>query len=125
MRALLSALSILVLVVILAEDGYGQQATEQFIPVGKSPGISGEYSYFGSIQQVDAQNRTITVQGAAGQHTVKVTDATRIWLDRSQTGKSNTTGSFDDLEPGRRIEMKYVNYEKKEAADWIKVVAGG
>ncbi len=42
MRALLSALSMLVLVVILAEDGYGQQAPEQVSPVGKSPRISGE-----------------------------------------------------------------------------------
>ncbi|MEE8060823.1 MAG: hypothetical protein V3T16_03300, partial [Gemmatimonadales bacterium] len=40
----------------------GQESTEQFIPIGKSPGMSGMYSMIGEVVSVDAQNRTVTVR---------------------------------------------------------------
>ncbi len=99
-----------------------QQTTEQYIPVGKSPGISGQYSYIGQIQEVDQGNRTITVAGPEGPMSIKVAEDTRIWLDRSHLRQPNEVGDMADLRPGRKIEIKYRDYETREIADWIKVV---
>ena len=35
---------------------HGQKATERYIPIGQSPGLSGKYTYIGSIECIDAQN---------------------------------------------------------------------
>ena len=112
-------------VLFLAANANAQETTEQFIPVGQSPGISGTYSYIGEIQAVDAQARTVTVAGPEGARTIKVTDETRIWLDRSQQRQSNTVGDMSDLQTGRRCEVKYTDYDTKEEAAWIKVVVSG
>lgn len=101
---------------------HAQKMTEQYIPVGKSPGISGKYSYIGQIEQVDPLNRTISVSGPEGTRSIKITDTTKIWLDLTQQKKSNQRGSMTDLQPGRRVEVNYTDYEKKDQAEWIKVV---
>ncbi|HSG81760.1 MAG TPA: hypothetical protein VLC48_05910 [Gemmatimonadota bacterium] len=103
----------------------GQEMTERYIPIGQSPGISGEYSYIGQLQSVDAQNRTITVEDAGVTRIIKVTEKTRIWLDRSKQRMTNIVGSMDDLRTGVRVEVMYVDYAKKEAANWIKVEVAG
>jgi hypothetical protein len=110
-----------------ASNASGQHMTEQYIPVGQSPGVSGVYSYIGQVEAVDTENRTVTVAGPEGSRTIKVTDRTWIWLDRSQQKRSNDVGSMADLAPGRRVEVKYTDYETKDTAHWIKVVvpAGG
>jgi hypothetical protein len=110
-----------------APGAHGQRMTEQFIPVGQSPGVSGVHSDIGEIAAVDAAKRTLTIEGAAGSRTVKLGPRTRIWLDRSQQRATNAVGSMSDLRAGRRVEVRYVNDTTKEAADWIKVVvpAGG
>ncbi len=125
MRPHASVLVLIVGMLFLASDAYGQQATERYIPVGKSPGISGKYTYLGQIERVDSEKRTIVVAGPEGNRTITVTDATKIWLDRTQEKLSNQRGGMGDLEPGRRVEVNYVDYEKKEQADWIKVVIPG
>ncbi len=108
--------------VLLAPGVDAQQATERFIPVGQSPGISGKYSYIGKIEQVDPQKRTILVAGPEGSRTIEITDATKIWLDRTQQRKSCESGAVTDLRPGLRVEVKYADYAKKEKAEWIKMV---
>jgi hypothetical protein len=105
-----------------APSAHAQHMTEQFIPVGQSPGISGKYSYIGQIEATDLENKTVTVAGPEGSRTIKVTDRTWIWLDRSEQRLTNEVGSMSDLQPGRRVEVKYVDYETKDAAHWIKVV---
>lgn len=95
-----------------------QKATEQFIPIGQSPGLSGQYTYIGALEAVDATARTITVEGRS----VQVTDATRIWLDRSIAQQPNLSGGLDDLRPGRRVEVRYMDAERRERAAWIKIV---
>ena len=112
---------------LVAALSHAQKATEQFIPVGQSPGVSGVLSYQGELREVDRQNRTVTVGEGDGAHTTKVTDDTDIWLDRSESGKTSLTGGMEDLEPGRRVEIKYVDVQTKDVAEWIKVVvpAGG
>ena len=99
-----------------------QKSTERFIPVGRSPGVSGISSYIGELREVDREGGTVTLGEGRAAHTVKVTGTTRIWLDRSASGEPNAVGGMDDLEPGRRVEVKYVDVEEKATADWIKVV---
>lgn len=95
-----------------------QNATEMFIPIGQSPGLSHKQTYIGKIEGIDVQERTITV---ADGHTVKITEKTRIWLDRTQLKVTNQTGRFSDLREGRKLEIKYHDPDHKKFADWIKV----
>ncbi|MDZ7343585.1 MAG: hypothetical protein ONA90_03630, partial [candidate division KSB1 bacterium] len=50
--------------------GYGQKSTEIFIPVGKSPGLSGKYTVIGKIEAVNAQKQTIALTDSSAQYTV-------------------------------------------------------
>lgn len=105
-----------------ASLSHAQKATERFIPVGQSPGVSGILSFIGDLRDVDLQNGTVTVGEGQGAHTVNVTSDTDIWLDRSQSGETTSIGGMEDLEPGRRVELKYVDAETRDAAEWIKIV---
>ncbi len=116
--------TILVLAALLvtARAAAAQRTTEQFIPVGQSPGISGTVSYIGAITAVDPPRRTFTVRGDSGAQTIKVIDRTRIWLDRSAERRTNEVGGMADLRVGRRVEVKFVDARVRDTADWIKVV---
>lgn len=112
--------ALLLMGIIVAVNG--QQSTEQYIPIGSSPGVSGEYSYLGEIVEVDMVNRMLTVEDADGRHTLRLTDATRIWLDRSRRNRSNLEGSYADCEVGRRVEIMHTHDDPTIAA-WIKIEA--
>ena len=107
----------------IAAAASAQRATEQFIPVGKSPGVSGTSAYTGSIHAVDAARRTVTLRGPRGETTIKVSESTRIWLDRSGQRQPTTVGKLADLHVGWTIEVKYLDLAKKEGVEWIKVAA--
>lgn len=111
------------LVLLMTMPAAAQQSTEQFIPIGRSPGLSGTQTYAGTIADVDAGARTVALGTGAARHDVRITPRTRIWIDRTQYGKANTAGRFEDLAPGRRVEVRYVDAAAKQAADWIKVAA--
>ena len=102
---------------------HGQKTTEMFIPIGQSPGQSGRVTIVGTIETVDASNRTIVVSGESGQWNAQVTERTHIWLDRSKLGLPNQYGKFTDLQQGRLVEVKYVGGERRNEgpAEWIKV----
>ena len=99
---------------------YGQETTEQFIPIGYSPGISDKYSFIGKIVDVDQETHTIVVDSIRGERTIKVTPMTRIWLDRSKRKRTNTVGSYSDCEVGRKVEVMY-DHDNESVADWIKI----
>lgn len=101
-----------------------QKATEQFIPIGQSPGLSGKATLIGAIEAVDAAARTVTVNAGATSYRCALTDRTRIWVDRSAARLSATAGSVTDLQPGRRIEVKFTDATRK-TAEWVKVEAPG
>ncbi len=96
---------------------YAQKATEIFIPMGKSPGLSYKYTYMGKIESVNTQKRTLKVDGRE----VKVTRDTKIWLDRTALKTTNVVGRFADLQSGREVEIKYVDPKRRQAVEWIKV----
>ena len=105
---------------LVPTSAFGQKATEKFIALGKSPGVSGKLTVIGQIEQFDAQNRTLIVASSSGKHTCKLGDKTKIWLDRTKLKQSNITGTVADLQKGRRVEIKHEDAERK-TADWIKV----
>lgn len=98
-----------------------QEATEQFIPIGESPGVSGEESYLGECVAYDAEDRLLQMHGSTGTRSIRITENTRIWLDRSRIEESNLVGDPGDLVPGRRIEVRYADPDNQEVADWVKV----
>lgn len=102
---------------------HGQKTTEIYIPIGKSPGLSGKLTLMGTIEGIDAGDRIIKIAGPSRTISVKVTDRTKIWLDRSRIRLTNIEGSFADLREGRLVEVMYEakEPEEKEAAQWIKV----
>lgn len=100
---------------------HGQRQTERFIPIGRSPGVSGKTSRIGTVQAVDPQARSFELATPEGRHPVAVPAGTRIWLDRSRRRRPALGGSFADLQPGRRVEVNYTDAERAGRAAWIKV----
>lgn len=121
-RCALAGLSAALVLLSGLAPAEGQEATERFIPLGRSPGLSGTLTDLGTIESIDTQARSITLAGMPEGRRVSVTERTRIWLDRSGLEMTNTVGGFSDLEPGLRAEVKYEDPEAKAVADWIKVV---
>lgn len=99
---------------------HGQQSTERYIPIGKSPGVSDEYSYIGTITSVDTDEHTIEVDSNRGTRTIEIAENTRIWLDRSATKRSNMVGSYSDCQVGRKVEVMHMRGDES-VADWIKI----
>jgi hypothetical protein len=116
-------MTMLVLSLGLVSFVHGQKTTERFIPLGQSPGVSGKTSVIGTIAAVDAATRSLSVQSGTGSQRCSVTDATRIWLDRSAAKQPTQEGTMADLRPGRRVEVKFADDKTCAVAEWIKVDA--
>lgn len=121
LRTAVATVATILVMMIGQPSTLGHQATERYIPIGRSPGISGKLSYIGTIQAYDPAQRTVTLQGEAEPVTVSITERTRIWLDLSKIKKSNRVGETSALQVGRRTEVKFENPDRKKFADWIKV----
>src|SRR5437870_6073785 len=83
-----------------------QEMTERYIPVGQSPGLSGKYTVIGKIQTTNARDQTVAIVGTTRSWSAKVTEKTKIWLDRSKLRLTNLKGTFSDLRPGATVEVK-------------------
>jgi len=124
-RICLPAVSAVILMLPFFSIVYGQRSTEQYIPMGKSPGVTRKYSMMGEIEKYDASSNSLTVVSPSGKTTIKLTDQTRIYLDRSKLRQRNTRGNFSDLKKGRYIEVKYKDPQNKTGCDWIKIEMSG
>lgn len=104
---------------------HGQKATEIFIPVGESPGLSNAVTVIGTIEGIDAPRRTIAITGPSGTWRATITDRCQIWVDRSKLQLSNQMGTFAYLRKGLRVEVKYEDPEGRKKgqgpAEWVKV----
>lgn len=101
-----------------------QEMSEQYIPLGQSPGASGKYTVIGKIDAVSARDQTIAVVGATGAWSAKITPRTKIWLDRSRLRLTNLKGAFADLRPGATVEVKHEGDRRgvfSGPAEWVKV----
>jgi len=117
--------AIMVIVLGGALNIYGQEATELFIPIGESPGLSNKMSLIGTVESVDPQKKIVSVSSPSGAQTVTITERTPIWLDRSLDKLPNRSGAIADLQQGRRIEIKLRKDELRPVAEWIKVQIAG
>ena len=98
-----------------------QKSTEIYIPLGKSPGVSGKYCVMGRVDAVNAVNSTITVKLGAAIKACTITTATAIYLDKSKLKLSNKKGVFADIKPGLMVEVKYKDNKPDSFVEWIKV----
>lgn len=105
----------------LTPPSLAQQATERFIPLGQSPGISGKTAMMGTVVGYSAGMLTLSAPAYPTPQQVRVTPTTQIWLDRSPLRQSNLAGSPSDLVAGRRIEIRFADAATRQAASWIKV----
>lgn len=98
-------------------------ATERYIPIGESPGLSGHGTYLGRIKAVDKTTHTLTVEPESGgeRQTILVTPRSDMWIDRTRRGRTSVDASFEDCRRGRRIEAKL--YRGSREADWVKIEA--
>lgn len=117
----LTIASIICVLIIGAFSAQAEKATELYIPIGQSPGLSGKYTVLGKIDQVNAKNQTIKMSGASGSYTVKLTKSTFIYLDRSKVKRSNIYGSLADCKVGDTVEVKFMDNSRNKPVEWIKV----
>lgn len=96
----------------------GQQATEVYIPIGESPGVSGHASLRGVILSIDYATRSMEIQLSDRSRTVSMNDLTRYYLDRTGRRQSNSIGTLHDCESGRAVE---VNMSGDGTAEWVKI----
>ena len=120
MKHLIAFVVMLILVFGISET-YAQKATEIFIPVGQSPGVSGIYSMVAKIVDVKSEDQTINMSNSSGNYTVKIMEQTQIWLDRSKLKMKNKVGSFSDLKSNLTIEVRYKDKERKGEVIWVKI----
>ena len=112
------------LLVVLLGNGslaHGQRATERFIPLGQSPGVSGKLTTIGTLVAVDPEKRRIRIAGPAGPADVTLQESTRIWIDRHELGLPTLTGSLQDLREGLTAEVKYADPDTRQVAEWVKL----
>ena len=121
LRIAVNTFAAVIVVIVGTSSTMVQMATELYIPLGRSPGVSNKSSFIGTIQAYDAGRRIVTLSGEADTITVSITERTRIWLDRSKLKKRNLVGDTSALLVGRRTEVKFENAGRKQIADWIKV----
>lgn len=115
------ALGLLIGLLGSASFVHSQEATERFIPIGESPGLSGTHTMIGEIQAVDGQSRTLTVATEERTYSVGITERTRIWIDRSHLALPALTGDFADCRRGLKVEVKLEEEKEQAAAEWIKI----
>lgn len=120
-RCLRRALAAVPLALALAAGGlraHGQEATERYIPIGRSPGLSGKVTAIGTIRAVDGQ--VLVLATAEGERRFELEPATPIWIDRSPLGLAARAGGLSDLRTGRRAELR-PDPAQPGRAIWLKV----
>ena len=121
MSKYLTITAIICISIIGAFSAQAEKSTELYIPIGQSPGLSGEYTVMGKVDQVDSQNQTLKMSGPSGSYTVKLTQRTFIYLDRSKARLSNTYGTLADCMAGDTVEVKFEDNSPSKPIEWIKV----
>jgi hypothetical protein len=105
-----------------AAPALAHRATERYIPIGASPGVSGKVTFLGTVESMDRSAYSVRVTGAERAIVMTYDEKTRFWLDRSKIRKTNLDGSIDDCRAGRRVEIRFVNDDREAGvAAWVKV----
>ena len=110
------------LVAACSAPAFAQKATEMFVPIGQSAGLSGKHTMMARVQSVDANARSITLVQDSTTHTVKLGAKMPLWIDRSKQQQSNSAGTLADIRPGMMAEVKFINNNRAAGeAEWVKV----
>ena len=114
---------LIIILLLFAFIGRAQKATEVFIPLGKSPGVSGKYSVIGKIESVNMKDSTITIQQAKDNKTVKIriTATTEIYIDKSPLKQTSQKGSMANIKQDLMAEFKYKDNKPGNPCEWVKV----
>jgi hypothetical protein len=107
----------------LAGAASAHPATEQFIPIGQSPGPGVVQGTAAPVAEPASGGAPVVAVESAGDQigAYVVTPQTRIYVDRSAEGLPNTVGTLEDVLPGRVVEVRV--HPETRAAEWIKVRA--
>jgi hypothetical protein len=109
-----------------AAIAFAQKATEMFIPIGQSSGLSGKHTLVARVQSVNEAQRSLTVLHDGSTYTAKLGAQTPVWLDRSALKQPNTVGSLGDVKPGMAVEIKYQKNNRGAGdAEWVKLQVAG
>ena len=106
-----------ILGLLTAMHALSHPATERYIPIGDSPGVSKVKSYIGAIRSVATTASGLSISVEDTSRRIEVTEYTKIYLDRGP-GKTNLSGNEEDCKVGRLIEA-YLHDDGK--AYWIKI----
>lgn len=109
------------LVMTLTLSAGGQELTERHIPVGAYPSLTGKYVTTGRIVAVNEEARTVTLEADGRERSYRVTENTKIWLDRSLGNQTTLDGSFGDLASGLRAEVRSLGPDQPDVAYWVKM----
>ncbi len=101
---------------------HAQKETEVFIPIGKSPGVSGKYSMICKVETIKVSDSIMAIRQESGNMNLKMTEQTKIYLDKSKLKLQNEKGTWSDIKPGMTMEVKYVDNKPGNPVDWIKVL---
>ena len=112
---------LLFIALFIASAALAHKATERYIPIGQSPGVSHKTSYIGEINQVNEGEHWMSMVNSHGTYRVHMAQDTKIYLDRSAQKKTNLKGGYGDCKPGRRVEVKFRDNDPEKAAEWIKI----
>ncbi len=100
---------------------HAQRATEVFIPIGQSPGLSAKYTTIGTVDSLDLKREMLVVSASRRLYTIRYTRDTRIYIDRSSSGSTNSRGTMMKCKKGMIVEVKYLDNKTGANAEWIKI----
>ena len=124
MKKRMISIALTIVIFGILSNAIAEKSTEIYIPIGKSPGLSGKYTVMGKIEQVDYQRQTLTMSNDSGRYDIKITDRTMIFLDKNDMNQKNEYGTLADCKKGMAAEVRFEDDEKGRPADWIKLQAG-
>ena len=103
---------------IIAGPVPAQQATEIYIPIGQSPGLSSEATVIGTIASLNESTGRITIAANGRSIVVTIGERTLYYLDSSHVKRRNYPGNIEHCEIGRRIEA---HIDDSGYVEWIKI----
>ncbi len=102
---------------VISTVAFSHPATERYIPIGESPGVSKVKSYVGAILSARNTASGFTMSVEDGEKLIEVTKETKIYLDTGR-GKSNRVGTEEDCKVGRIVE---VYLHEDGTVYWVKI----
>ena len=125
MKKLLGTLSVFALAA--GPPVFAHRATERYIPIGSSPGVSGKLTLIGTVEPRAETDSIIRIR-TEDDRVVGFTwnESTRFWLDRTRVRRTNVPASWEHCREGRRVEVRFRDDDPTTGiAAWVKVEADG